>query len=205
MITIGVTGGVGAGKSAILSYIKEHYRAVVYPSDEVAKSLERKGEACYAPIVSVLGEDILDENGEIIKAKMAQKIFSSPDLLEKVNGILHPAVKDFFLAEIERLRKEDSVDLFIIEAALLIEEQYDKILDELWYIYASVKTRSDRLRESRGYSDEKIQSIMKSQLPEETFRKACKVTIENEGDLIKTYAQIDNALQNRGVRYATGK
>ena len=81
MKTIGITGGVGAGKSLVLDYIKKHYRAKVYLADEIANTLKLPGNLCYQDIVSLLGEDVLCEDKTIDKNKMAEKIFSQKDLL----------------------------------------------------------------------------------------------------------------------------
>ena len=86
------------------------------------------------------------------------------------------------------------MDFLFIEAALLIECGYDKIVDELWYIYADKEVRRQRLKESRGYSDEKIDNIFKNQLSEDKFRSHCKVVIDNSGTLEDTCKQIDRAL-----------
>lgn len=195
MKTIGITGGVGAGKSLVLDYIKKHYRAKVYLADEIANTLKLPGNLCYQDIVSLLGEDVLCEDKTIDKNKMAEKIFSQKDLLEKVNAIIHPAVKQFVLSEIEQERKNGEIDFFVFEAALLIEDHYDQILDELWYVYANPDIRANRLMESRHYSKEKIAGIMSSQLSEEAFRKHCKVMINNDSDLEYLYFQIDSHLE----------
>lgn len=195
MKTIGITGGVGAGKSLVLDYIQKHYRAKVYLADEIANMLKLPGNLCYQDIVSLLGEDILREDKTIDKNKMAEKIFSQKDLLAKVNAIIHPAVKQFVMNEIEQEQKKGEIDYFILEAALLIEDHYDQILDELWYVYASPDVRSTRLKESRNYSEEKISGIMSSQLPEEEFRRHCKVMINNVSDVEYLYFQIDSHLE----------
>lgn len=195
MKTIGITGGVGAGKSLVLDYIKKHYRAKVYLADEIANTLKLPGNLCYQDIVSLLGEDVLCEDKTIDKNKMAEKIFSQKDLLEKVNAIIHPAVKQFVLSEIEQERKKGEIDFFVLEAALLIEDHYDQILDELWYVYSNPDVRAKRLKESRNYSEEKIAGIMSSQLSEEAFRKHCKVMINNDSDLEYLYFQIDSHLE----------
>ena len=83
---------------------------------------------------------------------------------------------------------------FFIEAALLIECGYLNIVDEMWYIYAREDIRRKRLKESRNYTDEKINAIMDSQLKEEEFRKYCKVVIDNSGSLEDSYEQIDREL-----------
>lgn len=101
MKTIGITGGVGSGKSEILSYIRGHYPCEIVLADDVAKQLQEPGEACYGPLVELLGRDILGADGRILKAVMAYKIFGDRDLLAKVNGLIHPAV----VAEILRKRE----------------------------------------------------------------------------------------------------
>lgn len=194
MKTIGITGGVGAGKSLILTYIQSRYRAKIYMADEIANLLKEPGQSCYKPIVDLLGTEILDEGGKIDNGKMAERIFRERDLLQRVNEIVHPAVKEFVLSEIEAERKKNEADFFILEAALLIEEGYDQILDELWYIRAKEEVRRLRLRQSRGYSDEKIGNIMKNQLPDAVFEQHCKVIIENNCHPEETYRQIDEKL-----------
>ena len=89
---IGITGGVGAGKTEILQYIRQHYKCEIYLADEVAHQVKRAGTACFARLVELLGEEIVSADGEIDKAVMADRIFSDAGLLEKVNAIVHPAV-----------------------------------------------------------------------------------------------------------------
>lgn len=194
MKTIGITGGVGAGKSLVLNYIKSRYRAKIYMADDIANFLKEPGQSCYEPVITLLGEDILDEDKRIHKAKMAEKIFAKSDLLQQINAIIHPAVKEYVLSEIAAEQAKAEQDFFILEAALLIEEHYDEILDELWYVYADQEVRSKRLKESRNYSDDKIKNIMSHQMTDEIFRKHCQVIIENNGDLDETYRQIDEKL-----------
>lgn len=194
MKTIGITGGIGAGKSMVLHYIQEHYPARIYKADEIANYLKEPGQSCYRPIVGLLGEHVLSGDGTIDKNKMAELIFTNPGLLEQVNAIIHPAVKDFVIARIEEEKNKKEKAFFIFEAALLIEEGYDEILDELWYVRAEEKNRSSRLQLSRQYSGEKIQNIMRHQLGDEAFIKYCKVVIDNNRSPENTYKQIDDKL-----------
>lgn len=195
MKVIGITGGVGAGKSEVLSYIRDNYKAKILLADEVAHLLEEPGHECYEDLVKLLGKEILQEDSYIDKKKMADRIFSDKGILEKVNKIVHPAVKKYILEAIEEERKEGKKDFFFIEAALLIEEHYDLIVDEMWYIFATKEVRANRLRQSRNYSDEKIQAIFRGQLSESEFKSHCKVIINNNGDLNETYRDIDSNLK----------
>ena len=191
MKTIGITGGVGAGKSEVLDLIEKMCSCTAVRADELAKSLEVRGEVCYEPLVELLGKDVLDEDGQIDRRKMAHMIFADGgDLLDEVNAIVHPAVKKRIKKMIKDEARSGSADYFFIEAALLIEDGYDKIVDELWYVYADENVRRDRLRKSRGYSDEKISDIMASQNSDEVFRQYCTVVIDNSGSLEETENQL---------------
>lgn len=195
MRLIGVTGGVGAGKSQVLSYIKEHYKCHIYLADEVAHLVKKKGEECYYELVDLLGKDVLAEDGEINKSVMAAKIFADDELLERVNEIVHPQVRIYLENKVREVRESKETELMFIEAALLIEAGYKEMVDELWYIYADVNVRKKRLIQSRGYSEEKIAQIMESQLSEEIFRRECDFVIDNSGTLADCYKQIRRKLK----------
>lgn len=194
MKIIGITGGVGAGKSQILSYLESHYNCRLIRADEAAHMLQEPGQACYEHLVALLGKEVLNGDGTIDRKKMATIIFADKAILIKVNQIIHPGVKTYIKEQIAYEKARGEVDYFFIEAALLIEEHYDEIVDELWYVHADVEVRSRRLRESRGYSDRKIADIMKEQLGEAQFREHCQVVITNNGDLDETYHQINKVM-----------
>lgn len=195
MKLIGITGGVGSGKSQVLSFIREHYLCRIYLADEVAHIVQQKGQICYEEILQLLGRDILGADGEIDRKKMAAKIFADDGLLEKVNEIVHPRVEEFIREKIKEAEEKGDVELFFIEAALLIEAGYGHIVDEMWYIYTREEVRRVRLKESRGYSDEKISQIMSNQLSEEEFRKHCDFIIDNSGTLEDTHLAIKQRLE----------
>ena len=159
--------------------------------------LEEPGHKCYERIVAFLGTDILQEDKTIDKRKMAAAIFTDEKKLIAINEILHPEVKTYILEQIQQESEKQEIDFLFVEAALLIEEHYDEILDEIWYIHADTEVRSKRLKESRQYSAEKIADIMGKQLSEEEFRKHCSVVIVNNGDLTVTYKQIDAIMGER--------
>lgn len=195
MRLIGITGGVGAGKSTILEYIRAHYRCRIYLADEVAHEVKKPGQPCYKALVMLLGQEILAENREIHRGRMAEKIFGDENLLERVNGIVHPAVQTYLLERIRQAREDGGVELFFIEAALLIECGYREIVDEMWYIYAGEDVRRERLRESRGYSEEKIDRIISSQLTESEFRSGSDFVIDNSGAPEESFRQIREKLE----------
>ena len=195
MRLIGITGGVGAGKSTILEYIKAHYRCRVYLADQVAHAVKEPGQPCYEALVELLGREVLEENGQIHKGRMAERILRDENLLEQVNALVHPAVRAYLLEKVREAREEGWAELFFIEAALLIECGYRDIVDEMWYVHAGEDLRSGRLRESRGYSPEKIGQIMGSQLTEEGFRAGSDFVIDNSGTPEESYRQIRRRLE----------
>lgn len=194
MRVIGITGGVGAGKSEVLAYLSGHYNCSVIMADRVAHRLEEPGQRCFEPLKKLLGPGVLTTEGRIDRQKMAARIFGDAGMLEKVNEIVHPAVKEYLLEQIAQERESKKHDYLFIEAALLIEDGYAGIVDELWYIHADESVRRQRLKNTRGYSDEKIDSILSKQLPEEAFYEHCRVVIENSGTLAGVYQQIDKEL-----------
>ena len=212
---------MGCGKSSLLSYIEEHYNARILLADEAAHEVQEPGTDCYHKLVELLGRGILaeeepagakepdsaeetggtEETGgaeasepPIDRKKMAAAIFGDPELLAAVNGLIHPAVREMIEAEIEKERAAGVRDFFFVEAALLIECGYDEVVDEMWYIYCDPDERRRRLKASRGYSDEKIDSILKSQLSHEAFLAGTDVMIDNSGTPQESFAAIDREM-----------
>ncbi len=195
MRIIGFTGGVGSGKSRVLDYVRERYNCRVVLADEVAHRVKEPGQGCYGALVEMLGEGVLAADGRIDRAAMAERIFADEEVLKAVNRVIHPAVKEYILGVIRQERQDGRLDFLFLEAALLIEDGYEDIVDELWYIYAPEALRRERLRVSRSYSDEKITGILARQLSEEEYRRHCGVVIDNSGSLADTYRQIDGKLE----------
>lgn len=194
MKIIGVTGGVGSGKSELLAYIKAKYNCRILLADEAAHKVKEPGQPCYDKLVALLSEQVLSEDGQIDKAKMARMIFEDETLRRKVNELIHPAVKEYILSELLAEKKKGKADFFFLEAALLIECGYLELVDQMWYIYADKQVRIERLKRARGYSDEKIEAIMRSQLGEAEYRANCHTVINNSGSLQEAYDQIDRKL-----------
>lgn len=194
---IGITGGVGAGKSEILSYLGKKTGVRVMLADEIAHELMEAGTDCYKSLRQTFNdENIWNSDGSFNREKLAKVIFSDKLKRDIMNSMVHPAVKEYVIRQQEYEKERGELSLLVLEAALLIEEHYDKICDELWYIYTSEENRRDRLKASRGYSDEKIDNIFKSQLSEEEYRKYCAVVIDNNGSVEAAFEQIDKALVN---------
>ncbi|MDO4622158.1 MAG: dephospho-CoA kinase [Eubacteriales bacterium] len=189
MKVIGITGGVGCGKSEVMKYIRDIPGSTLLLMDDLARELMEKGGSCYEPVLELFGPDILAADGEFDRKAIAALVFADKKLLEKLNAITHPRVKEAVKEQI-RQAETDGRTYFFLESALMIEEKYNEICDELWYVYADETVRRERLRSSRGYPEEKITAIMANQQPESVFRKYSSFVIDNSGDLANTKKQI---------------
>lgn len=192
MRVIGITGGVGSGKSEVLNALKDRYGAAVCQMDETARGLQQSGTECFARIVEAFGAEIVGADGELDRGKLGACVFSDPEKLRLLNRIVHPAVLDAVRADI-REKAAAGTRLYVVEAALLPDVGAE-LCDELWYIYVREDVRRERLRSSRGYTDEKISSMIASQPGEEEFRRACGVVIDNSGTFENTMRQIGDRL-----------
>ena len=194
---IGITGGIGAGKSTVLSLLKENFNCRVLLADEVAAGLMTPGHDCFDKIITLSwGENILDENGFINRPLMAKLMFADDSLRLQVNNIVHPAVEKEVLNQVEIEKKRHNIEYFFFEAALLIECGYGKLVDEMWYIYASSEVRVARLMASRGYSMERIRHTMATQRSDDSFREYCDKIIDNSGGVEDTLAQLKEILKS---------
>ncbi|MBP5529711.1 MAG: dephospho-CoA kinase [Lachnospiraceae bacterium] len=210
---LGITGGIGSGKSLALSYLQNKYNCFVIKADDIGNEVKLKGNPCYKDIVKLLGKEILGSDKEIDKNLMAEKIFADSDLVENVNDIIHPAVRK----EIEHMIKANSKEykLFVIEAALLCEADYFSLLNELWEINASKETRIERLMSSRGYSREKCESIIELQHCTDFYENASSEylkktdrkdyfgfkVIHNDSAPDDLYCEIDKAMEEINGRF----
>jgi len=194
MYYVGITGGVGSGKSRVLAWLEEHTDCRVIRSDDLARSMTEKGQPCWQAYVDLFGSEVLDKNGEVDRRKVSSLVFGNEKLLEQLNQATHPLVS----REIARLADETDRagrTFFFLESAVLIEEKYDEICDELWYVYADENVRRQRLRSERGYSEERITKMMESQLPEEVYREKCRFVIDNSGDFSETASQLSRWME----------
>lgn len=197
---LGLTGGVGCGKSAILDILEQDYDALVIQADRVAHELTEPGQECWQRITDAFGREILDGDGRIDRPALGKLVFGDKEKRQQLNRLTHPAVKE----EIRRRIAESRKPFIVIEAALLLEDHYESICDEIWYIYADRETRFKRLFESRGYSRERTQAVMDSQMGEEELRKRCRETIDNSRTLAETKIQLEKRLLDKRVFRAQG-
>ena len=194
---LGITGGVGSGKSMVLDYLRENRGAHVIFSDRVAAGMQKPGGACYEPMLELFGEEYLLPDGSFDRSAIAKKVFEDPVLLEKLNGIVHPMVRAAVTEETARFPDR----LTVVESALLLEAGYRDFCDEVWYVFADEAVRSHRLKRDRQYSDERIKAVMASQKDEAFYRESCDLVIVNNGEPADAFRQIDKGLEEHGFMY----
>lgn len=193
-VVIGLTGGVGAGKSEVLSYLGSKDYCQVYELDKVAHQLQKPGQRCYEMMLEYFGSDILDEEGYIDREKLSKKVFTSKASLDKLNEIIHPQVMEYIQHEIQHI--DSKIGIILIEGALLIEAGYRSCCHELWYVHATKEVRQQRVIQSRGYTREKFEGIHNNQLGENEFTKACDRIIDNSKDKEELYTNIEYQLKS---------
>ena len=209
---IGITGGVGTGKSTILNVLQSSYKAKLIMADNVAKSLMKPGMDCYDKIVEEFGTDILFDIPEhqlygvsnkpikpaIDRTKLSRIVFDDPEKLKKLESIIHPEVKKEILRTVEDIYATNDNALLVLEAALLIEEGYKEICDDFWVVTADKEVRIERLMFSRKYTRERCEKIMAEQLSDEEFAAEADFVINNSGDIENTVRQIEERLKELG-------
>ncbi len=193
MKVIGLTGGVGAGKSLVLTLLRTKYNAEVMEADKVAHELMEPGEEGYLRIKEIFGEAILNSDGTINRTALGKVIFENESAREQINSMIHPLVW-------KRIRQKISASqagLIVVEFAIMGEEAED-IYDEMWYVHASEEVRMRRLLKNRGYSKERSEKMIRSQASEQEYARRCDRVIENNGSVKDLEDQLAEILKSRG-------
>ena len=190
MKIIGITGGVGAGKSTVLDHLEKQYNACVLQADKIGHLVMEPGSICYGQVIALFGKQIIKNDKTIDRKMVSDVVFAHEEMRQKLDDIIHPAVKSYILDKIEE-QKKAGCTLMIVEAALLLEDHYDAFCDKVWYIHTDQEIRIERLMSSRGYTREKAENIIARQATEGFFREHADYIIQNNGDLDETWRQIE--------------
>ena len=204
MKVLGITGGVGAGKSTVLAYLQALPGVRVVQADEVGHLVMEPGTDAFRKIREHFGTGILTGDGKIDRAALARIVFSDSRELDWLNSVIHPAVKQWIRGEIRKAESGGDCRLFVIEAALLIEDHYEELCEEFWYIYTKPELRRERLKASRGYQDEKIDAIFANQQTDAVFRSCCQEVIDNSKSPEDTVNQVKRLLAKKGLYEGKG-
>lgn len=194
MKVIGITGGVGSGKTTVTDILKDKYGSYLINTDQIAHTLMQKGEISYEKIIEYFGVEVIDQFGNISRSLLGALVYQAPDKLLKLNSFTHPYVMKKVKEIIEQKRIEN-VPMICVETALPKEAALSGFCDAIWYIYAPEAVRRERLIKSRNYSDEKITGIFKNQLSHDEYIKLSTHMIHTDCSMEKLQEQIQFLLE----------
>lgn len=189
-LVLGITGGVGAGKSRILEILKQEYGARIIQADQVAAALEAPGEPGLLALTELFGTEILDRDGSLDRKAFARRIFTDEKALDMVNQVIHPMTWKKILEMLE----QEPCPVTAVEAALFNEESRS-LCRHLVFIDTSEENRILRLMEGRGYSREKCLDIMKNQPDRAYFLQLSDYVIDNNGSLEAVRSQVRRMME----------
>ena len=194
-MVIGITGGIGSGKSVVTSLLRDKFDAAVIDTDTIGHEIMETGKSAYKKVVEVFGNKVIAEDGSIDRKKLGSLVFDNQKLLCKLNDIIHPAVE----AEVDKRIAEFTKKKYkyiALETALLIKVGYNRKCDKVWFVYADKDMRLKRLYDNRGIDNEKAIKIFESQNTEEEYRQIADNVIDNSGSEAETEIQIKNILES---------
>ena len=188
MKVIGLTGGIGSGKSTVAGFLAE-LGAVVIDADKVGHEAFEPDTELWREVVAAFGSQILTPNGDIDRKKLGDIVFEDPDSLARLNQIMHPRMYDIVKAQIEEYRQQ-GVDVVVLEAPLLLEAGWTSLADEVWVTTASEATVLERLRERAGLSEQESLARIRSQMSNEERLKHADAIIDSDCSLDELKAKI---------------
>ncbi len=195
MKVLGITGGIGSGKSTVMEMLKSRYGAAALLADDIGHTAMDKDTGTYRQMIEAFGKEILDEDGNIDRNILSGILMSSEEKLALQNSIVHPYVIDKINEAIEEC-KNNGTELVAVESAILFEAGCDSLCDEVWYVAADTGVRIDRLINSRGYTKEKAYAFIRKQRTDEYFMARCSRVIYNNGDIENLSKQLRKCIED---------
>ncbi len=190
---IGLTGGIGTGKSTLSDMIRERGYTVI-DADKIARQLVEKGLHAYRSIVDIFGEDILQEDGEINRKALGKIVFNDEDQRIKLNSIVHPHIFDYMKYLVDK--NIDMCEIIFLDIPLLFEEydnirEYGIIFDEIWLVYTDRKIQVQRIMERDKISEEDAISRIDAQMDIEDKKHMASEILDNSGRREELKRQLD--------------
>ena len=187
-LTIGLTGGIASGKSTVTKMIRELGIPVI-DADQVARDVVKVGEEAYTQIVATFGQDILQTNGEIDRAKLGAIVFHNEQERKKLNAIVHPAVRRRMMAEKEEY-VQSGAKTIVLDIPLLFESELTHLIDKVIVVYVDDEVQLERLMKRNGFSKEEALARIRSQMSLREKVKKADAVINNNGTVEKTKQQL---------------
>ena len=201
MLTIGLTGGIGSGKSAVAKMLAE-LGAQVLDADKVAQSTYAPGASAYKDVVEAFGQAIVAPDGTIDRTKLGPLVFADPAQLKKLTSIVWPRTMDRIRELTTEMRAKGEKLPIVVEAAILIEANWMPLFDEIWLVTASRDRVIARVERDRGMKSAQTEARMRAQLPDSERMRHAKVVIRNEGTLDELQAEVKRLWQDAVSRNA---
>lgn len=195
MRVIGLTGGIGSGKSTVSKYLREK-GYVILDADEMAKAMTEK-PGVLDKIKTLFGSSVFDETGCLDRKALGTLVFNNEKALKQLNELIHSTL----YAETERLIKEYAIrgeDHVVIDAPLLIEAGFTALVDEVWVVDADDELRIKRLLEREDHPRAYYEKVMANQLPREKRNEKATLVLNNNGDVGQLYEQIEKNIKMKG-------
>ena len=194
MRVIGITGGVGSGKSMAADYLGQAWQALVLKADDIGHEVLSPSGECAEEVARRFGQDILTPAGEIDRGKLAGIVYQDPEKLTWLNKVVHPAVRKRIQEAIEKYRSLCPDGLVVVESALLQEGGLESVCDEVWLIDADDETRIQRLMASRGYTPKRCRQIIDRQASRSRFLEYADRVLDNSADPDYLKRQMDSLM-----------
>lgn len=194
---IGITGSSGAGKSTICETLKKNYKAKIINADKIAKKLSKKGTSYIIDIIKKFGKDIVDEEGELKRKKLAEIIYSDPKKREELNSCTFKYIKKEIEKEIKKIN-EDTIA--VIDAPLLFESELNKICDKVIGVISRKELQIERIVARDNIDYEQAEKRLAAQKTNEFYIKNCDDIIENNNNLVNVEKVIQDILEKYGIK-----
>ena len=189
MLRVGLTGGIGCGKSVVAAMLREQ-GFLVLDADTLAHQLVEPGQPAYDDVLQEFGKGVCDASGKIDRAKLAAIVFAEPAKLARLNQIVHPRVAEAQERQFTEWQRTHPRGVAVVEAALLVEAGAHNRLDRLVVVWCRPEQQVERLRE-RGMSAEEAQRRIASQMPLEEKRRLAEFQIDCSGTIEDTRQQVE--------------
>jgi dephospho-CoA kinase len=191
MIWIGLTGGIGSGKSTVAQYLRQRGYQVI-DADQLAHRALNPGTNTFQEIVEIFGKGILSKDGTVDRKKLGSMVFKDPTKLARLEFIVHPFVQ--LEAERERKKLATSQEFAFYDVPLLFEKKLEKKFDQIWVVALDPETQISRLKKRNSWSEEEIQSRISAQLPLSEKVARADVVIRNDGTLAELEERIEDVV-----------
>ncbi|MGI6049846.1 MAG: dephospho-CoA kinase [Acetivibrionales bacterium] len=191
MIVIGVTGGIGSGKSTVSSILEE-LGAILIDADSISKQVVEPEERAYFEVIKTFGESILNEDKSIDRKKLAEIVFTSDEKKRLLEGIIHKEVIRVIKERIELFHEYGFNGTVVLDVPIPVEDGFLNVVDKVWVVVSEDKKRISRVIKRGGISLEDAQNRINSQLSQEEYMKLADVVLENNGDLLELREKVKN-------------